>query len=163
MVSTDIKEINPYHEGQKIGVTFSAFDFIHPGHCWMLKDCKTKCDYLIVGIQIDPSNKQDLEHRKKTGLKNKPIYTLEERIAVIESIKYVDAYFTYETEKDLYKWLSENKWDTRVLGSDWEGKNFTGYDIKKGEFYFHKREHNLSSTEIKKRLLNQGKLIEKEK
>ena len=136
---------------KKIGVTFSAFDFIHPGHIAMLKDAKSQCDYLIVGIQTDPTI--DVEYRAKTGSKNKPIYTMEERISMIEAIKYIDEYFTYTTEQELYDWLQENDWDVRILGSDWEGKEFTGHDIKKGEIYFHNRDHDLSSTEIRRRLL----------
>ena len=48
---------------KKTGVTFSAFDFIHPGHIAMLKDAKSQCDYLIVGIQTDPT--LDAEYRAK--------------------------------------------------------------------------------------------------
>ena len=145
--------INPYKKGQKIGVTFSAFDFIHPGHIMMLKDCKRVSEYLIVGIQIDPTNSSDKTYRTKTGVKNKPIYTIQERMTMIEGIKYVDAYFTYETEDDIRTWLKKNAWNIRILGSDWKEKEYTGIDIKKGEIYFHDRAHTLSSTEIKKRLI----------
>jgi glycerol-3-phosphate cytidylyltransferase len=136
---------------KKIGVVFSSFDLIHPGHIRMLKDAKNQCDYLIVGVQDDPTI--DIKYRNKTGIKNKPIYLFNERIEMIESIKYIDEHFTYHTEDDLYKWLKENRWDIRILGSDWKGKKFTGCDINKGEIYFHEREaHGLSSSEIRKRL-----------
>lgn len=119
----------------------------------MLKDAKNQCEYLIVGIQSDPT--LDIEYRKKTGLKNKPVYSFKERIEMIEAVKYIDEYFTYNTEKDLYNWLVKNEWDIRILGSDWEGKEFTGFEIKKGKFYFHKRDaHGLSSSEIRRRLNN---------
>ena len=162
MTNSKIIKINENKKNNKIGVTFSAFDFIHPGHILMLEDCKKKCDYLIVGIQINPSNKQDLIYRKNTGLKNKPIYNIDERIIMIKGIKFIDAYFTYETEKDLYDFLRDKKYDIRIIGSDWKNKKFTGYDINKAEIYFHKRNHNLSSTEIKRRLLKSGNLIKKQ-
>lgn len=140
-----------YKQGKKIGITFSAFDLLHPGHVRMLKDAHARCNYLIVGVQTDPT--VDREYRAKTGKKNKPVYNLEERLEMIDAIKYVDEHFIYTTEEELYDWLLNNNWDVRILGSDWEGKKYTGHDIKKGEIYFHRRdEHGLSSTEIRKRL-----------
>ena len=122
---------------KKIGVVFSAFDFIHPGHMRMLEDAKNQCDYLIAGIQTDPTT--DVEYRAQTGSKNKPIYTTDERVEMIKGIRYVDEYFTYHTEQDLYDWLINNDWHVRILGSDWRGKPFTGHDINKGTIYFHER------------------------
>jgi glycerol-3-phosphate cytidylyltransferase len=139
----------------KKGITFSSFDLIHPGHIVMLKDCKTVCDYLVVGVQSDPTIDRKLSnssYSKVSGKKkNSPIQTLEERLIMIKAIKYIDEVFVYETEKDLYKWLITNTWDIRILGSDWQGKKFTGHDIK-GEVYFHKRDHNWSTTSLRKRL-----------
>ena len=142
---------------KKIGVTFSTFDLLHPGHILMLEDCKRVCDYLIVGVQSEPTidrkNSEDNYSKISGKPKNSPIQTLEERLIMIKAIKFVDEVFIYDTEKDLYDWLSNNKWDIRILGSDWEGKKFTGYDIE-GEFYFHKRDHDWSSTAFRKRLKN---------
>ena len=163
MAETEIVRLKDLKGGMKIGVTFSAFDFIHPGHVLMLEDCKRRCDYLIVGIQVDPANNKDASYRDETGQKNKPIYTLDERVVMIKSIKYIDAYFTYETEVDLLDFLKNNDWDVRIIGSDWEGKKFTGCDLNKGQIYFHKREHNYSSTEFKRRLLERGNLVFKNK
>jgi len=141
----------------KKGITFSSFDLIHPGHIVMLKDCKTVCDYLIVGIQSDPTidrKKPDDLYSKISGKpKNIPIQTLEERLIMINAIKYVDEVFVYNTEQDLFNWLNNNKWDIRILGSDWESKKFTGFDIK-GEIYYHKRDHNWSTTNFRERLKN---------
>ena len=140
---------------KKIGVTFSTFDLIHPGHIIMLKDCKNVCDHLIVGVQSDPTidrNNINDSYSKISGKpKNSPIQTLEERLIMIKSIKFVDEVFVYNTEKDLYNWLLNNKWDIRILGSDWEGKKFTGHDIE-GELYFHKRDHDWSSTGFRDRI-----------
>ena len=140
---------------KKIGVTFSTFDLLHPGHILMLEDCKRVCDYLIVGVQSDPTIDRKVnndEYSKISGkAKNVPIQTLEERLIMIKSIRFVDKVFVYDTEQDLYNWLSNNKWDIRILGSDWEGKKFTGHDID-GEFYFHKRDHDWSSTTFRQRI-----------
>ena len=140
---------------KKIGVTFSTFDLLHPGHIIMLEDCKRVCDYLIVGVQSDPTidrkNPEDNYSKISGKSKNIPIQTLEERLIMIKAIKFVDKVFIYNTEEDLYSWLNNNKWDIRILGSDWEGKKFTGYDID-GELYFHKRDHDWSSTAFRERL-----------
>jgi len=141
----------------KKGITFSSFDLIHPGHIVMLQDCKTVCDYLIVGVQSDPTinrKKSNDPYSKISGKKkNLPIQTLEERLIMIKAIKYIDEVFVYHSEEDLYNWLATNKWDVRILGSDWEGKNFTGFDIK-GEIYYHRRDHNWSTTNFRERLKN---------
>ena len=139
----------------KIGITFSSFDLIHPGHIVMLKDCKTVCDYLIGGLQSDPTIDRENTNDKYSIIsgkkKNYPIQTLEERLIMIKSIKYVNEVFTYDTEKDLYDWLKNNKWDIRILGSDWKGKKYTGNDLN-GEVYFHKRTHKWSTTELRDRI-----------
>ena len=140
---------------KKIGVTFSTFDLLHPGHILMLEDCKNVCDHLIVGVQSDPTidrKKSSDKYAKISGKsKNSPIQTLEERLIMIKSIKFVDEVFVYDTEEDLYNWLSSNKWDVRILGSDWKGKEFTGHDIH-GEIHFHVRDHDWSSSAFRERL-----------
>ena len=140
---------------KKIGVTFSTFDLIHPGHIIMLEDCKNVCNYLIVGVQSDPTidrKKINDSYSQISGKpKNSPVQTLEERLIMIKSIKFVDEVFVYNTEQDLYDWLLNNKWDIRILGSDWEGKKFTGHDIE-GKLYFHKRDHDWSSTGFRERI-----------
>ena len=55
----------------RIGFTCSTFDLLHAGHVQMLRDAKEQCDYLIVGLQFDPS-----VDRKE---KNSPIQTIVER------------------------------------------------------------------------------------
>ena len=130
---------------------------MHPGHIVMLQDCKTVCDYLIVGVQSDPTidrSSPDDSYSKIAGKqKNKPIQTLEERLIMTKSVKYVDEVIIYDTERDLYNWLKNNKWDVRILGSDWKGKKYTGYDLP-GEIYFHERNHNWSTTELRERISN---------
>ncbi|MDP1624919.1 MAG: adenylyltransferase/cytidyltransferase family protein [bacterium] len=138
---------------KKIGVTFSAFDLCHAGHMRMLKDCKRQCDYLIVGLQDDPSSAHDIAYRLKTGEKpkNVPIMSLDERREILEAVKYVDEIFIYSNEEDLRNWLKNNKYDVRILGSDWEGKPYTGHDLPH-KAYFHKRDHPYSTSQLRERV-----------
>ena len=128
----------------KKGFTCSCFDLMHPGHIKMLQDARNQCDYLIVGLQEDPTI-----DRPKT--KNKPIQTMEERYIMLCAVRFVDEVVLYRTEDDLYKYLKENKPDIRILGSDYDGKDFTGKDLGI-DIYYHKRDHNWSSTELRKRI-----------
>ena len=128
----------------KIGFTCGSFDLLHTGHIIMLEDCKKQCDKLIVGLQTDPSIDRPLS-------KNKPIQTLEERRIQLESVRYVDQIAIYETENELHQILFDLNPDVRILGSDWEGKPFTGYSLHI-PIYFHKREHDYSTSNLRKRI-----------
>ena len=77
----------------KIGITFSAFDLLHAGHIKMLEEAKSKCDYLICGLQTDPT----LDRPSK----NKPVQTVVERYLQLRACKYVDEIIPYATEQDL--------------------------------------------------------------
>ena len=135
-----------------IGFTCSCFDLLHAGHLIMLQDAKSKCDKLIVGLQTDPS-----VDRK---YKNKPIQSLEERRIQLEAVKYIDEIITYKTERDLKKLIIDLNPDVRILGSDWKGKQFTGDDLPI-EIYFHKRNHNYSTTNLRKKIWNLENEIQK--
>mgnify|MGYP001978556728 FL=1 len=128
----------------KKGFTCSCFDLMHPGHIKMLQDARNQCDYLIVGLQTDPTI-----DRPKT--KNKPIQTLEERQIMLSAVRFIDEIMIYDTEDNLYKYLKKNKPDIRILGSDYKGKDFTGKDLNI-DIYYHKRDHNWSSTEMRQRI-----------
>jgi glycerol-3-phosphate cytidylyltransferase len=128
---------------KKIGFVASAFDLLHAGHCLMLKDAKSQCDYLIAALQTDPT----LDRPEK----NKPIQSLEERRIQLESNKYVDEIVTYDTELDLVKILMEKKPHVRIVGSDWKTKTITG-DMLCNELYFHERNHNWSSSSLRERI-----------
>lgn len=129
----------------KKGFTCGAFDLCHAGHILMFKECKEMCDYLIVGLQTDPSiDRPD---------KNKPIQTVEERLIQLEGIKYIDQIILYDTEKDLYELLRKNELgiDVRILGEDWKGKRFTGDDLPL-ETIFNSRTHTYSSTALRDKI-----------
>lgn len=135
----------------KIGFTCSAFDLFHAGHYLMLKDAKTQCDHLIVGLQTDPT--LDLDYRLKTDNKQKnlPIQDFEERKIQLEGCKYVDQIVVYSTEKELYQLLNKIKPNVRILGSDWMNKEYTGCDLDI-EIYWHKRDHDYSTSNLRKRV-----------
>lgn len=131
------------------GITAGAFDLCHAGHILMFKEAKNVCDYLIIGLQKDPSITDESYRGKK---KNKPIMSIEERKIILKGIKYVDEIIEYETEEDLYKILQERKdISVRIIGEDWRGKKFTGYDLPL-EVYYNSRKHNYSTSELRKRI-----------
>jgi glycerol-3-phosphate cytidylyltransferase len=133
----------------RIGFTCSTFDLFHAGHVLMLKEAKTQCDYLIVGLQSDPTIDRPKE-------KNKPVQSLFERFVQLQSCKYVDQVIPYTTEKELVQLLLSFPIDVRILGKEYETKMFTGRDecIEKGiELYFNSREHEFSTTELRERVL----------
>tara|TARA_B100001121_G_C18588482_1_gene573397 strand:- start:606 stop:1052 length:447 start_codon:yes stop_codon:yes gene_type:complete len=135
----------------KVGFTCSSFDLLHAGHYLMLKDAKAQCDHLIVGLQTDPT--LDLAYRMKTDnkQKNKPIQSYEERKIQIEGCRYVDEIVEYSTEDTLYELLKKINPDIRILGSDWEGKEFTGHDLNI-PVHWHNRDHDYSTSNLRKRV-----------
>lgn len=127
----------------KIGFTASAFDLFHAGHVAMLEDAKKHCDYLIVGIQIDPS----LDRPEK----NKPIQTLIERQLQVRGCKFVDETIVYASEQDLITILKTIPIDIRILGDEYANKEYTGKYLTP-EIYFNKRRHTFSSSELRARV-----------
>ena len=139
----------------KIGITFSAFDLLHAGHVKMLEEAKLNCDYLIVGLQTDPT----LDRPSK----NKPTQTVVERYIQLKACRFVDEIVPYATEQDLEDILKSFTIDLRIVGDEYKDRDFTGrtYCEEKGiELYFNTRDHRFSSTSLrqevyKKELLNQ--------
>ena len=128
----------------KKGFTCSCFDLLHAGHAKMLQDARNQCDYLIVGLQTDPTV-------DRPDTKNKPIQTLEERQIMLSAIRFVDEIVIYTTEGQLYEYLRDNPPDVRILGTDYKGKDFTGKDLDI-DIYYHKRDHDWSTTNLRKRI-----------
>nr|WP_297307721.1 adenylyltransferase/cytidyltransferase family protein [uncultured Flavobacterium sp.] len=129
----------------KIGITFSAFDLLHAGHIKMLEDAKRQCDFLICGLQTDPT----LDRPEK----NKPVQSVVERYIQLEGCKYVDQIIPYATEQDLEDILKSFKIDVRILGDEYQDKNFTGRKFceEKGiELYYNRRDHRFSSSCLRK-------------
>lgn len=136
----------------KTGFTCSCFDLFHAGHIMMLKEARAKCDYLIVGLQTDPT----IDRPEK----NKPIQSVVERFIQLESCKYVDEVVVYATEKDLLDILYTYPINIRVVGEEYKDKDFTGKDLEHIEMYYNSRKHSFSTTELRKRVIDR---YEKEK
>jgi glycerol-3-phosphate cytidylyltransferase len=131
----------------RVGFTCSAFDLLHAGHVQMLREAKEHCDYLIVGLQIDPS----LDRAEK----NSPVQSVVERYTQLRAVRYIDEIIPYVSEKDLDDILSMYEIDVRFLGEEYKEKDFTGKDIckKRGiSLHFNKRDHRFSSSDLRKRI-----------
>jgi glycerol-3-phosphate cytidylyltransferase len=129
----------------KIGFTCSTFDLFHAGHVMMLREAKEQCDYLIVGLQTDPT----IDRPEK----NKPVQGVFERFVQLSACVHVDEVIPYSTEKELRDMLQSFKIDVRILGEEYQGKEFTGHDIPM-DFYFNKRRHSFSTSELRQRVID---------
>jgi glycerol-3-phosphate cytidylyltransferase len=136
-----------YKDSGKIGFTCSTFDLLHAGHITMLEEAKRHCDFLIVGLQNDPT-----EDRPE---KNKPVQSIVERQLQLAAVKYVDEIVIYNTEQDLKDLLLCLPIDVRVLGDEYEHKDFTGKDIAEqrgSKIVYNGRDHSFSSSSLRKRV-----------
>lgn len=134
-------------EKQIVGFTCSTFDLLHAGHVAMLAEAKTQCDYLIVGLQSDPTLDR--------STKNKPVQSIVERQMQLRGSRYVDEIWVYNTEKDLEDLLLMLPIDVRILGVEYENKEFTGREIchkRAIKLYFNGRDHSFSSSNLRKRV-----------
>jgi len=131
----------------RVGFTASTFDLLHAGHVQMLREAKEQCDYLMCGLQIDPSVDRES--------KNTPVQTLVERYTQLKGVRYVDEIIPYQTEKDLEDILSMYHIDVRILGEEYKDQTFTGRAIcaKRGiELYYNKRDHRFSTSDLRARV-----------
>ena len=131
----------------RIGLTASTFDLLHAGHIQMLREAKEHCDYLLCGLQVDPS----IDRPEK----NPPVQTVVERYIQLSAVQYVDEIVPYATEKDLEDILNMYTLDVRIIGEEYKKKTFTGRAIcsKRGiEIYYNKRDHRFSSSDLRKRV-----------
>ena len=133
----------------KIGITFSSFDLLHAGHIKMLEDAKQECDYLICGLQTDPT----IDRPEK----NKPVQSVVERYIQLNGCKHVDEIVPYTTEQDLEDILRSFKINVRIIGDEYKSKQFTGKEFCKEngiDFHYNKREHRFSSSGLRKEVFN---------
>jgi len=112
----------------------------------MLKEAKTQCDYLIVGLQTDPTV-------DRPNTKNKPVQSVFERFVQLQACKYIDEVIPYTTEKELEDILLSYPIDVRILGEEYMKNEFTGHKIPM-EFYFNKRRHSFSTSELRQRVVD---------
>jgi glycerol-3-phosphate cytidylyltransferase len=146
MIFNHIKELKA--QGKKIGITFSTFDMLHAGHVAMLSEARNHCDYLICGLQTDPTI-------DRPDTKNHPIQSIVERQIQLAACRYVDEVVVYQTEQDLIDLLLILPLDVRILGTEYEDKNFTGRNEGAGrgvQVIFNQRDHSFSSSSLRKRV-----------
>ena len=159
MIFNKVKELKA--EGKRIGITFSTFDMLHAGHIAMLAEAKNHCDYLIAGLQTDPTI-------DRPDTKNKPVQSIVERQIQLAACRYVDEVVVYQTEQDLVDLLLILPLDVRVLGEEYRDTDFTGRMecIHRGiELVFNGRDHSFSSSSLRKRVAHAEtlKLLKDEK
>ena len=147
MIFNKIKELKA--QGLKIGITFSTFDMLHAGHIAMLSEAKNHCDYLIAALQTDPTI-------DRPDTKNPPVQSIVERQIQLSATRFVDEIVVYQTEQDLIDLLLILPVDVRILGVEYENKDFTGkkecWD-REIELIFNGRDHSFSSSSLRKRVV----------
>ena len=133
--------------GRPIGFTCSTFDLLHAGHILMLAEAKQICDYLIVGLQTDPTI-------DRPDVKNKPVQSVVERYVQLSAVKFVDEIIVYDTEKDLEDLLMFLPINHRIIGEEYRDKPFTGKNICEDRginIIYNSRKHRFSSSELRQR------------
>jgi glycerol-3-phosphate cytidylyltransferase len=135
-------------DGKRIGITFSTFDMLHAGHIAMLSEAKNHCDYLIAGLQTDPTIDRPTQ-------KNPPVQSIVERQIQLAACRYVDEVVVYQTEEDLIDLLLILPVDVRILGVEYQGLDFTGRQecVSRGiELIYNGRDHSFSSSSLRRRV-----------
>lgn len=146
MIFNKIRELK--EQGLRIGITFSQWDLLHAGHIAMLSEAKNHCDYLIAGLQ----NNAQWDRPEK----NEPIQSIVERQIQLAATRYVDEIVVYNTEQDLVDLLLILPIDVRILGVEYEDKEFTGRHecyTRDIELIFNRRDHSFSSSSLRKRVV----------
>ena len=146
MIFNHIRKLK--EDGKTIGITFSTFDMLHAGHIAMLAEARNHCDYLIAGLQTDPTI-------DRPDTKNKPVQSIVERQIQLAACRYVDEVVVYQTEQDLVDLLLILPIDVRILGVEYEDKDFTGRHegaMKGIQHIFNSRDHSFSSSSLRKRV-----------
>ena len=129
-----------------VGFTCSTFDLLHSGHILMLQEAREQCDFLLVGLQTDPT----IDRPEK----NKPVQSITERWIQLDAVRWVDQIIPYATEYDLEQILKAYTIGIRFVGEEYEGKDFTGKDLV--PVYYNKRKHAWSSSALRARVENES-------
>lgn len=146
MIFNHIKHLKK--DGKKVGIVFSTFDMLHAGHIAMLSEAKNHCDYLIAGLQTDPTI-------DRPDTKNRPVQSIVERQIQLAACRYVDEVVVYQTERDLVDLLLLLPVDVRILGEEYQDQNFSGKTechVRSIEIIYNRRDHSFSSSSLRKRV-----------
>jgi cytidyltransferase-like protein len=131
----------------EVGLFPMCGDLLHAGHILALREAKARCNHLIVGLNTHPDGKS-------------PVQTVLERLTQLQALRCVDEVIPYQGRKDMELIAATLDYEVRFLGSDYIDKDWDGkeQEAKRGiEPYFIKRDHGLSSTELKERILRSAK------
>ena len=135
----------------KVGYTTGVFDMFHIGHLNILRRAKEQCEYLIVGVTTDALC---FERKDKY-----PIICEKERVAIIESIKYVDKVIP-QCDMNKLEMVKNYNIDVVFVGSDW--KNTELWDCYEKEFalvgcdvVYLEHTDGISSTILRERMIFQ--------
>lgn len=145
----DLDSFRRVFQDKNIGFTCSCWDLLHAGHNLFLKDCKANSEILIVGLQTDPT----IDRPEK----NKPIQSFIEREIQVQSCRWIDYYFVYDTEENLYNSIKSLSPNIRFLGDDYVGKKFTGSDLDIKILYHKRSDHNFSTTNLRRIIFEKEK------
>lgn len=137
--------LNKSERDLKIGFTSTVGDLLHAGHVAMINDAKAHCDYLIVGLLVDPT-------KDRPNTKQKPIQTIFERYMQLSSLYAVDEVIPFESEVDLENILLTIHPNVRFCGEEYEHLEHTGKDIDWIDIIYNKRRHPFSSSELISRI-----------
>ena len=132
------------------GFVCGVFDMYHAGHVMMLKECRENCDYLIVAV----NEAENIDTKINPG-KKLPLYSIEERVMIMGSCKYVDKVLTYNSEDELLALMKKYSPDIRFLGDDYREKKITGSELNI-RIHYTDRSHGLSTSGYKSRLKNEN-------
>jgi glycerol-3-phosphate cytidylyltransferase len=132
------------------GFACGVFDLFHGGHVRMLMDCKKHCDRLVIAVNAA----ENIDSKINPG-KKPPIYSLEDRVLILRSSRYVDDVVVYHNEAELLELMKNDKFDVRFLGEDYKGKPITGAELNIRIEYID-RGHGLSTSFFRKKIIESG-------
>jgi glycerol-3-phosphate cytidylyltransferase len=128
------------------GILFGVFDLLHYGHILAFRECRAKCDHLTIGL----NSANNIDAQVNPG-KNKPVFSLKERMELLKECRLIDDVVVYNSENELLTLLQNGKYTVRFLGDDYRDKLITGGELTK-EIYYLDRSHGISSSAIRKRI-----------
>lgn len=96
-----------------IGYTTGVFDLFHVGHLNLLRNAKSLCDKLVVGVSVD----ELVLYKGK-----KPVIPFSERIEIVRACRYVDLAVPQHS-MDKYDAYLRYKFSIMFVGDDWYGSD----------------------------------------
>lgn len=124
-----------------------TFDILHRGHLEMLEYAKSQGSYLLVAIDSD-------RRVKELKGESRPINTVSDRRAMLQSLRFVDYVKVFDTTEELLEIIKLYKPNIMVKGSDYQGKSVIGETLVPKVIYYDRTEH--STTKAIQDIINRG-------